>query len=66
MLGVAIPFAFAPAPVMMGNWFRRRRGGYVGIAMARSGIGETVMEPVSGALINRWDGGFAPYAVSRP
>ena len=62
-LGVAAAFAFLlPAPVMIGNWFKKKAGLVMGIAMACSGIGGAVMNPLGGALIQSL--GWRPtYAV---
>ncbi len=58
VLGVAAAFAFLlPAPVMIGNWFKKKAGLAMGIAMACSGIGGAVMNPLGGALIQSLDGG---------
>ena len=63
VLGVAAAFAFLlPAPVMIGNWFKKKAGLAMGIAMACSGIGGAVMNPLGGALIQSL--GWRPtYAV---
>ena len=60
---VAAAFAFLlPAPVMIGNWFKKKAGLAMGIAMACSGIGGAVMNPLGGALIQSL--GWRPtYAV---
>lgn len=52
VLGVASGFAFLlPAPVMIGNWFKKKAGLAMGIAMACSGVGGAIMNPLGGALI---------------
>lgn len=63
VLGVAMAFAFLlPAPVMIGNWFKKKAGLAMGIAMACSGIGGAVMNLLGGALIQSL-GWRAAYAV---
>ena len=65
MVAAALAAAFAfllPAPVMIGNWFKKKAGLAMGIAMACSGIGGAVMNPLGGALIQSL--GWRPtYAV---
>lgn len=63
VLGVASAFAFLlPAPVMIGNWFKKKAGLAMGVAMACSGIGGAIMNPLGGALIQSL--GWRPtYAV---
>ena len=52
VLGVGSGFAFLlPAPIMIGNWFKKKAGLAMGIAMACSGIGGAIMNPLGGALI---------------
>lgn len=47
---------------MIGNWFKKKAGLAMGIAMACSGIGGAVMNPLGGALIQSL--GWRPtYAV---
>ena len=52
VLGVGSGFAFLlPTPIMIGNWFKKKAGLAMGLAMACSGIGGAVMNPLGGALI---------------
>ncbi|WP_245864903.1 MFS transporter [Eggerthella timonensis] len=66
VLGTASAFAFLlPAPIMIGNWFKKKAGLAMGIAMACSGIGGAVMNPLGGALIQSlgWRPTYAVLAV---
>lgn len=52
VLGVGMGFSFLlPAPVMIGNWFKKKAGLAMGIAMACSGVGGAIMNPLGGMLI---------------
>ncbi|MDR1184403.1 MAG: MFS transporter [Coriobacteriales bacterium] len=52
VLGLAGAFCFIiPAPVILGNWFVKKTGFVVGIAMSFSGIGGAIANPVIAALI---------------
>ena len=66
VLGMASAFAFLlPAPVMIGNWFKKKAGLAMGIAMASSGIGGAIMNPLGGALIQSigWRPTYAALAL---
>lgn len=66
VLGTASAFAFLlPAPIMIGNWFKKKAGLAMGVAMACSGIGGAVMNPLGGVLIQTlgWRPTYAVLAV---
>lgn len=66
VLGAASAFAFLlPAPIMIGNWFKKKAGLAMGVAMACSGIGGAVMNPLGGALIQSigWRPTYAALAL---
>lgn len=52
ILGTAGSFIFVvPGPILIQNWFYKRRGIVMGISMAFSGIGGAVLSPIFTALI---------------
>lgn len=63
VLGFSSGFVFLlPAPVMIGNWFKKKSGLAMGLAMACSGIGGAVMNPLGGLFISRF-GWRATYVI---
>ncbi|BDE96907.1 MFS transporter [Raoultibacter timonensis] len=47
VFGLAGSFIFVvPAPILIGNWFKKRRGIALGIAMSFSGIGGAALSPL--------------------
>ncbi|MEG1873714.1 MAG: MFS transporter, partial [Ruthenibacterium sp.] len=54
-LGIFGSFIFLlPAPIIIGNWFAKKSGLATGIAMACSGLGGAVMNPVGSYIIAHW------------
>ena len=53
-LGFGVSCVFVPSVATVGQWFERRRGLAIGIAVAGSGIGSLVLAPVSTALIDAY------------
>lgn len=49
-----------PAPIMINNWFQKRRGLALGIGMSCSGIGGAVLSPTFAAIIEAvgWRNGY--------
>lgn len=63
VLGFSSGFVFLlPAPIMIGNWFKKKSGLAMGLAMACSGIGGAVMNPLGGFFIGLF-GWRATYAI---
>lgn len=52
VIGVAQPFALGLAtPVLLGNWFKKKYGTVLGIALGVSAFGGTVFNPIIGSAI---------------
>jgi len=52
VFGVCGAFIFVmPAPVLINNWFKKRRGLALGIGMSFSGIGGAILSPAFAAII---------------
>ena len=52
VIGLAGGFVFlVPAPIILGNWFAKKTGFVVGIAMACTGIAAAIMNPIVATLI---------------
>lgn len=52
VIGIAQPFALGLAtPVLLGNWFKKKYGTVMGIALGVSAFGGTVFNPIIGAAI---------------
>ncbi len=59
--GLAGAFIFVmPAPILINNWFKKRRGIALGIGMSFSGIGGAVLSPIFASLIEAvgWRNGY--------
>ena len=54
VLGLGVACAFVPSVATVGQWFVRRRGLAIGIAVAGTGIGSLVLAPLSSALIDAY------------
>jgi len=55
IMGFAGAFCFLiPAPVILGNWFMKRNGLAVGIAMSFSGISAAIANPIFAAAISNF------------
>ena len=52
VLGLAAFVFMLPAPVMIANWFKKRTGLAMGLAMACSGIGGAIINPLGGLFID--------------
>ena len=52
VLGLAAFVFILPAPVMIANWFKKRTGLAMGLAMACSGIGGAIINPLGGLFID--------------
>lgn len=53
-LGLGVGCSFVPSVATVGQWFDRKRGLAIGLAVAGSGIGSLVLAPVSSALIDAY------------
>lgn len=54
--GFGMAFIFlVPAPLILSNWFKKRLGFAVGLAMAFSGLGGIVFNPIISAALANWD-----------
>lgn len=54
--GFGMAFIFlVPAPLILGNWFKKRLGFAVGLAMAFSGFGGIIFNPIISAALAMWD-----------
>lgn len=53
-LGLGVSCAFVPAVATVGQWFDRRRGLAIGVAVAGTGVGSLVLAPLSSALIDAY------------
>lgn len=51
-----------PAPIMLGNWFKKKTGLAMGLTMACSGIGGAIMNPLGGFFISQF-GWRAAYVI---
>lgn len=52
VIGVLGAFCFLiPAPIILGNWFSKKTGFAVGIAMAAAGIGGMIMNPIIATVV---------------
>lgn len=61
VLGLAGAFIFVmPAPILINNWFKKKRGLAIGIGMSFSGIGGAILSPVFAAIIQAigWRNGY--------
>jgi MFS family permease len=54
VLGVGVSCAFVPSVATVGQWFERRRGLAIGIAVAGTGVGSVVLAPLSSKLIDAY------------
>jgi MFS transporter, OFA family, oxalate/formate antiporter len=54
VLGFGVSCAFVPSVATVGQWFERRRGLAIGIAVAGTGIGSIVLAPLSSRLIDAY------------
>ena len=66
VIGIAGSFIFImPAPILINNWFKKRRGLALGIGMSFSGIGGAILSPVFASIIEAigWRGGYLSAAV---
>ena len=53
VIGFCSGFVFVmPAPIMIGNWFRKNTGLAMGIAMAFSGVGGAIVNPIGTFIIS--------------
>lgn len=63
--GLLGSFVFlAPAPIILANWFYKRSGFAVGLAMAFSGLGGVVFNPIISAVLAVWGYQFAYLAYA--
>lgn len=66
VLGLAGSFIFVvPTPILIDNWFKKRRGLALGIAMSFSGIGGAVLSPIFASMIQAtgWRASYLVVAV---
>lgn len=66
IFGLAGAFIFVmPAPILINNWFKKRRGMALGIGMSFSGIGGAILSPVFASVIEAvgWRTGYLVAAV---
>ncbi len=66
VMGLAIPMLlYLAAPVLINRWFVKRAGFFVGIAMAFTGIGGVVFNPIGTYFITTvgWAVGYRVFAV---
>lgn len=52
VLGFGVACAFVPSIATVGQWFERRRGLAIGVAVAGTGVGSLVIAPLSSSLID--------------
>lgn len=63
LLGIAMSFInVLPAPIIIGNWFKKKTGLAMGITMAFSGVGGAIMTPVGSYFITQF-GWRAAYMI---
>lgn len=55
VLGVGVSCAFVPSVATVGQWFEKRRGLAIGIAVSGTGIGSLVLAPLSSRLIDAYE-----------
>ena len=61
LIGICQPFAIAlPIPVILGNWFKKKLGTVMGIALGISAFGGTIFNPIISSIItaNGWRAGW--------
>lgn len=61
LIGICQPFAIALSiPVLLGNWFQKKLGTVMGIALGISAIGGTIFNPILSSVItnNGWRTGW--------
>ena len=66
VMGLAIPMLlYLAAPVLINRWFAKRAGFFIGIAMAFTGIGGVVFNPVGTYFITTvgWAVGYRVFAI---
>ena len=55
IIGVSATFAFMlPVPILMNNWFKKRLGLVMGIALSFTGIGGAIFSLVAGSIITTY------------
>ncbi len=67
LMGIGSTVVFTlPAPVMIGNWFRKKTGLAMGLALACSNIGGAIMNPVLQSVVgdnNNWSKAYIVAAI---
>lgn len=61
IIGIAQPFILAlPTPILLGNWFKKKFGTVLGIALGVSAFGGSVFNPIISSVItaNGWRNGL--------
>ncbi|MCJ7837517.1 MFS transporter [Cuneatibacter sp. NSJ-177] len=55
VIGFAMPYCGVPvAPIIISNWFRKKEGMAMGVVMAFSGVGGTILNPVISAIMEHF------------
>jgi len=64
-LGLGVACSFVPSVATVGQWFERRRGLAIGVAVAGTGVGSLVLAPLSSRLIDAygWRGAMRVIAL---
>ncbi|MCL1847445.1 MAG: MFS transporter [Coriobacteriia bacterium] len=66
LIGIGGGFVFLmPAPILINNWFKKRRGLALAIGMSFSGIGGAILSPIFASIIEAfgWRTGYLSAAV---